>query len=78
MSNNYNFLRFLWPFRAIGGDLQSLIDMDIVLLELDVRIIVEQLLGALEFLHTLQIIHLDIKVRLIFSHLSLKGCQARV
>ena len=61
-------------FRAIGGDLQSLIDMDIVLLELDVRIIVEQLLGALEFLHTLQIIHLDIKVHFF----SPKGCQARV
>ncbi|CAG7722813.1 unnamed protein product [Allacma fusca] len=46
---------------AVGGDLQSLIDMDIVLLELDVRVIIEQLLGALELIHSLRIVHLDIK-----------------
>ncbi|CAL8112852.1 unnamed protein product [Orchesella dallaii] len=46
---------------APGGDLQSVIDADLVLLEKDATRYVYQLLEALKYLHSRHIAHLDIK-----------------
>jgi len=52
-------------FSAPGGDLQSIIDADLVLLEKDAARYIYQLLDALKYLHARHIAHLDIKVSFI-------------
>lgn len=59
ISKNGNFL-----FSAPGGDLQTLIDGDLVPLEGDVVHFVRQLVEGLVYLHERNIAHLDIKVSL--------------
>lgn len=49
-------------FSAPGGDLQTLIDGDLVPLEGDVVHFVRQLVEGLAYLHERNIAHLDIKV----------------
>lgn len=49
---------------APGGDLQTLIDGDLVPLEGDVVHFVKQLVEGLAYLHERNIAHLDIKVKL--------------
>ncbi|ODN02810.1 Death-associated protein kinase related [Orchesella cincta] len=52
---------FVMIYSAPGGDLQSVIDADLVLLEKDASRFVSQLLEALKYLHSRHIAHLDIK-----------------
>lgn len=50
---------------APGGDMQTLIDGDLVPLEGDVVHFVRQLVEGLAYLHERNIAHLDIKVRFL-------------
>jgi serine/threonine protein kinase len=49
-------------YSAPGGDLQTVIDADLVLLEKDASRYIFQLLEALKYLHERHVAHLDIKV----------------
>lgn len=54
---------------APGGDLQTLIDGDLVPLEGDVVHFVRQLVEGLVYLHERNIAHLDIKVKSKYCHI---------
>ena len=51
-------------FSGRGGDLQTLLEEDLVPYERDVITFVQQLLQALEYCHDLNLVHLDIKVKI--------------
>ena len=56
----YNTLCF--TFSAPGGDFQALLDKDQVPFEQDVQRFLRQVAEGLQFMHELNIAHLDIKV----------------
>lgn len=62
-------------FSAPGGDLQTLIDGDLVPLEGDVVHFVRQLVEGLVYLHERNIAHLDIKVSSTHKR-SMQTCHA--
>lgn len=53
---------FFRPFRAKGGELQSVLDRDEIPEEEDVIRFLRQVLSGLAFLHQYDIAHLDLKV----------------
>lgn len=61
-------------FSAPGGDLQTLIDGDLVPLEGDVVHFVRQLVEGLAYLHERNIAHLDIKVSAAHKR-SIQSCR---
>lgn len=58
-----NFYRSF--FRAPGGELQMVLDRDEVPSEPEVARLMRQILDGLHYLHTINVAHLDIKVRTI-------------
>lgn len=50
-------------FRAPGGELQMVLDRDEVPSELEVARLMRQILDGLQYLHSINVAHLDIKVR---------------
>jgi len=50
-------------FRALGGELQMVLDRDEVPSEPEVARLMRQILDGLNYLHTINVAHLDIKVR---------------
>ena len=63
--NVHYIIVFLFLFySACGGDLQSILDADIIPFEHDAARFIRQLVEALVFLHDKNIVHLDIKVRI--------------
>jgi len=50
-------------FRAPGGELQMVLDRDEVPSEPEVARLMRQILDGLNYLHTINVAHLDIKVR---------------
>jgi len=50
-------------FRAPGGELQMVLDKDEVPSEPEVARLMRQILDGLHYLHTINVAHLDIKVR---------------
>lgn len=56
---------FFFNFRASGGELQTLLDNDEIPEEKIVKRFMRQILDGLEFLHSVNVAHLDIKVRLL-------------
>ena len=58
-------------FSAPGGDFQSILDEDQVPFEQDVQRFLRQVAEALQFMHALNIAHLDIKV-IIILHFNIK------
>lgn len=56
-------VNLLFIFRASGGELQTLLDNDEIPEEKVVKRFMRQILDGLEFLHSVNVAHLDIKVR---------------
>jgi len=56
---------YLSFFRAPGGELQMVLDKDEVPSEPEVARLMRQILDGLHYLHTINVAHLDIKVRRI-------------
>lgn len=52
-------------FRAPGGELQMVLDRDEVPSEPEVARLMRQILDGLHYLHTINVAHLDIKVKTI-------------
>lgn len=48
-------------FRAVGGELQTLLDQEESLSEAEARICMREVLKALHFLHKRSVAHLDLK-----------------
>jgi len=48
---------------APGGELQALLDRDEVLDETIARKLLSQIFRAIQYLHSINVVHLDIKVR---------------
>lgn len=63
-----NFYRLL--FRAPGGELQMVLDKDEVPAEPEVARLMRQILDGLHYLHTINVAHLDIKVRAIKKYIT--------
>lgn len=63
---------------AEGGELQRLLDDDMVFLEFQALYIINQVLEALSFLHTLDIVHLDIKPQNILLTGSFPQCDIKL
>lgn len=60
---NVYFCRILFPSRATGGELFRVIAID-PLSEEKAREVVHQIVDGVQHLHSLNIVHLDLKVRL--------------
>jgi serine/threonine protein kinase len=54
----------LFLLRVAGGELQSLLDRDQMLEERHVARLMRQILEGIEFLHSIKVAHLDIKVNI--------------
>lgn len=55
---------FVFVYSASGGELQMLLDRDEVPEEKQVKRLMRQILDGLVYLHSINVAHLDIKVRL--------------
>jgi serine/threonine protein kinase len=55
---------FVFVYSASGGELQMLLDKDEVPEERQVKRLMRQILDGLVYLHSINVAHLDIKVRL--------------
>ena len=62
---------FVLIFSAPGGDFQALLDKDQVPFEQDVQRFLRQVAEGLQFMHELNIAHLDIKVTKYSCYVSL-------
>jgi serine/threonine protein kinase len=60
---------FVFVYSASGGELQMLLDKDEVPEERQVKRLMRQILDGLVYLHSINVAHLDIKVRYCFNPL---------